>query len=299
MGREVPSIVPLTWADVHDDLDKMILKCYAGGSRNGPRQRHEAWISVTAADFIPFPPLSSPNPKGKGMTTTEIPEAEQLGEDYDWQDAQPEESQEQVFTIFDAPDYASWFKVPRTATAKDCEDRVGSMLKAAAIGALRNGMMADAAALIDHGPGFAKAAGAFADKNETAHKAILAATTPGSPAGLFASAAIGLIGQLMRNHQEEFSAAKAKAPSKEQRKAIRAEAKAEAKAKPPRFKIKFLRWEIPIRVQTPKVGKIFGAFLVRSSQDPGELTIKVFSNDKLVSQLDKIGVHVNITTVPR
>jgi hypothetical protein len=188
--------------------------------------------------------------------------------------------------IFDAPDLTAFVKPSNTAVAREYRQRMESILKAGLMGALNTGQMADAAAILAHGPGFASATGQLADADERARRAIDLITAPASPLLLFAMTAIPLVAQLVRNHEKQV----AEVPQTiRQRRAERKAAKATGVQQPPRFTFKVLGRSIPVRFRMRfNVGKAFGMFRAQTA-DPDRLAFKVFSDPKLVGALQRQG----------
>lgn len=212
----------------------------------------------------------------------------------DWPPSGDTAGKPDLHSLFDAPDLASFVKAPKTATAKEYEQRVRALLKAGIIGAINNKDLPDAATLIYHGPSFAAAAGYLADADDRAKHTIDMLTTPGNPYALFIMATLPMISQLFRNHERQLRTAPEVFRSRKQRKAAR---KAE-NANQPKVEIKLpfgRSIKLGLRARFP-IGRIF-ANMRGQTQDPDELTYRVFSDPKVVSELRKQGVP--IYTVPR
>jgi hypothetical protein len=192
-----------------------------------------------------------------------------------------------ITSLFNAPDIASFIKLPTTQTSREYEQRVKSLLKAGVIGAINVENWADAATLLYHGPGFAAAAGQLANADDHAKRAIDLFTTPSSPLGMFIVTAIPLISQLMRNHEKQLK----EAPSafrtrKERRAARRAEQDAQPKVTVHLPFGKTIRMRV--RAKFP-IGRVFAAFRGQT-RDPSQLAYEVFNNPKLQAELLKQGV---------
>jgi hypothetical protein len=189
--------------------------------------------------------------------------------------------------LFKAPDLAAFIKKPRSAVAKEYEDRTKAFLKAGLIGAINAGNLPDAATLIEHGPGFASAAGYLADADERARKVIDFISAPANPYAMFLMTALPLVSQLVRNHERELAAApQAFRTRKERREARKTERAAQPKAQ---IHLPFGKTlTIGLKARFP-VGKVFAAFRTQTTS-PEDITVKVFSNPAVVRELRKQGV---------
>lgn len=189
--------------------------------------------------------------------------------------------------LFKAPDLAAFIKKPRTAVAKEYEDRTKAVLKAGLIGAINAGQLADAATLIEHGPGFASAAGYLADADERTRKVIDFISAPANPYAMFLMTALPLVSQLTRNHERELAAAPEVFRTRKQRREAR---KAERAAQPKaQIHLPFGKTlTIGLKARFP-VGKMFAAFRTQTTS-PEDITVKVFSDPAVVRELRKQGV---------
>lgn len=211
-------------------------------------------------------------------------------------DELPPEGPPDLNVIIGAPPISEFLHPKRTATQREYEQRVASVLRAGLIGALNTGQITDAAAIIRFGPQFARATGHLADANETARKGIHAVTSPSDPLLSFVMSALPLVSQLFRNHQDQFAAIP---EMRQSRKVKRAQAKAAAangEVKPEaRFGVKIpgTRFRIPLRVSmnARSLGKIFSG-LKAQTQEPATLANTVFSDEKTLLALQKLGVTI-------
>ena len=161
------------------------------------------------------------------------------------------------------------------------------MLKSGTVAAIKVGDFPDAAAILAYGPPFADAAGQLADQNEWAERAIDLLTSPSSATLTFAIAASTFAFQLLRNHEDTLK----ELPNSRKNAKLRKRAMQEArKAEPPRFTIRILGKEWPIRFRSRgSVKAMFGAFRAQT-QDPTQLTYNVFTDPKVLSMLKKQGI---------
>lgn len=194
-----------------------------------------------------------------------------------------------------APDYSTIVKGTRTKVAKDYEDRVKSVLKSGAIGALRHGNLPDSAAIFRHGPAFAAAAGDLAEVSEGTRKMIDLATAPENPYAALLIAGIPLVAQLFRNHGPEIQEIRR---SRRQMKRYLKEHPEEA-VRLTADKRKNVKINLPFgRSVSFRVGLKFNPlkgirFAIRTqTREPAELVMMVFSDDKLVAALKKQGIRV-------
>lgn len=191
--------------------------------------------------------------------------------------------------ILDAPDYLTLIKKDKTATAKEYETKVQSILKEGikfGLGMPEGRGLADVAAILAYGPDFAERAGELADFDERAKKALDIITAPDNPWLMFALAALPFVAQVFRNHEGQIKARRDRPKlSKEERKAQRA---ARPRAEFTVFKRKF---RVPFRL------KLQFGFLRSGTAEPGFLVNKVFSNEDVQKMLHKhYGVTFNAKT---
>jgi hypothetical protein len=215
-----------------------------------------------------------------------------LGEDYT-AEASNGTSSAPFDAIFNAPDYASFLKVRQTATSREYTARTNSILKSLLVSSLNAGDFADAAAIIHYGPQFSRATGGLADSSDTAKRALDLLTSPSSPIVLFGLAGVALVGQIMRNHEEQL----AKVPSTfRERRRERKAAKAAGIARPqsqPRFTIKLGKRSIPIyfNMRIKGISVLMSGFRAQT-QVPESLANRVFSDPDVVSALEKQGIRL-------
>jgi hypothetical protein len=189
-------------------------------------------------------------------------------------------------SIFDAPDFTQLVRPAQTATAREYSAKVKSMLKSGLVGAINIGDFPDAATILEYGPSFADATGQLADSSDWAKKAVDVITSPGNPVALFVMTTIPLVSQLFRNHEDVIR------NIPQNRKEMRRRRKAMAtahKAEPPRFTIRFMKREWPVRFRLPKVGKVLAGFKSQT-RDPEALTLKVFTDPLVIRALKKQGI---------
>lgn len=190
-------------------------------------------------------------------------------------------------SIFDAPNFTDLIRPAQSAKAKEYSGKVKSVLKSGTIAAIKMGDFPDAATILAYGPGFADAAGQLADENEWAEKAIDILTSPSSAPLTFALAASTFAFQLLRNHERTLQ----ELPNARRNAKLRKKAMQDArKAEPPRFTIRILGREWPIRFQPKnRLKGVLGAFRSQT-QDPTQLTYNVFSDQKVIAMLKKQGI---------
>jgi hypothetical protein len=194
-------------------------------------------------------------------------------------------------SIFGAPDYTTLITPKRTVVSREYEVKVKSLLKAGVIGSLNNQNFTDAAALLHYGPAFAVATGQLAEADERARQAIDVITSPTNPYAIFLLTAMPLISQLLRNHEPELR----EVPGRFRNRKMR---RKQARKNPPpdqgkpRFTIHLpFGKTIPIRVSANfKIGKLLLGFKAQT-EEPNQLAYKVFSDPKVVTALEKQGIH--------
>jgi hypothetical protein len=185
-------------------------------------------------------------------------------------------------------DIGEFIKRPKTAVAREYEKKTQSALNTVMRFCAQNPkLVPDAAAIIAYGDDFAAAVGEVSEINKRTRQMIDIVLSPESPWLALAIAGIPLMTQLLRNHETNVSSigeAVKNRPSKDERKAARAEAKASR----PKAKIKLFKREItislPVRVK-------FG-FLMSQTVEPDALAKAVFSNEQVVKALKKRGINV-------
>jgi hypothetical protein len=189
-------------------------------------------------------------------------------------------------SIFDAPNLTALVKPAQTRNAKEYSDKVKALLKSGMVATINVGDFPDAAAILTYGPEFADAAGQFADSNKYAAQAIDIITSPGNPAAMFILTAIPLIAQLTRNHEESIK----RLPETRKQARLRRKAMADArKVEKPRFTIRAMGREWPVRFRTPRISKVFSAFRAQT-RDPDSMTLNVFTDPAVIRALKKQGI---------
>jgi hypothetical protein len=201
----------------------------------------------------------------------------------------PESDGENWEVIFGAADYTTLVKPKSTATSREYRDKTYSMLKSLTIAFIKSGNMPDAAACIQHGPGFGVAMGQLADQDERAKRMLDFLTSPSNPYVNALLIGTSLISQLVRNHEIALQALPNNIKmSRRQRKAMR-QARAEV---PPRFTMHLFGREIPIRWNPRvKIGALFAGFRSQTAP-PEDLTEHIFSDPKLLKALADQGIIV-------
>lgn len=205
--------------------------------------------------------------------------------------------QKPLTSILDAPDYSEFVKAPKSAKAKQYERKTASMLKTGMVASIQVGNLKDAATIIHYGPSFAAAAGEFAASNEKAASMVDMICSPSNPALTFMLAGIPLLGQFMRNHEAELADIPEKRRTFKARKAERKAATANAPAAV-QFRIPILGKTISLRMKLR--ARLLSSVLTgfrRGTQDPDDLAMKVFTDEKVTTALRKQGFDIR-TTAP-
>lgn len=213
--------------------------------------------------------------------------------------------------LFDVPDFSTLVKGSRSATARDYEIRVKSMLKTGAIGALRHDRLSDAAAIFEYGPAFSAAAGTLAEKSEKTRQMIDILTAPENPYFALAIVAIPFAAQLFRNHQPVIQQVTAtRRQMRALKKAYREDPETFAKKYPQlvnhfatgpekknvEVKLPFGR-KLSFRVALKfNPLRAFTFAYHTQTHDPDELVSRVFSDPKLIAALKK--QRINIVQTP-
>lgn len=195
-------------------------------------------------------------------------------ETYDWR------------AIWEAPDYAQLISARQSRKAKEYTSKANSVAKALALASINAGDFPDAAAILHHGPPFTHAVGQWADSNDRVAQAVDIITSPSSPVLMFTVTGIALVAQIFRNHEPQLR----EIPNARKRaKAEKLARKNTAKLDPPRFTVKAFGRQWPIRFRSRfQVSKLFSGFRAQT-QEPAQLTMRVFSDEKLVNALEKQG----------
>lgn len=192
--------------------------------------------------------------------------------------------------LFEAPDFTALLRPKQTRIAKEYTGKTNSVLKALLVGSLNAGDFPDAAAILKHGPSFAQATGQFADSSERARSIIDMITSPASPATMFVMTAIPLLGQIIRNHEEQI----AQIPETRRQRRMMRKAQVQAKTeREPRFTIKAFgrQWPIYTKLGMPKWSKVFAGFRTQT-QDPHTMAMQVFSDPDVIKALRTMGVNL-------
>jgi hypothetical protein len=199
---------------------------------------------------------------------------------------EPEPDRDDWTVIIGADDYATLIRPKSTAVSREYRDKTYSMLKSLVIGCINVGDMEDAATLLRYGPSFGIAVGQLANQDEKARHAIDWLTKPGNPYMSFTLTGLSMVSQLVRNHEKALSEIPNTIKmSRRERKAMRAAKKAE----PPRFTIRLLGREIPVRMNFPRLKNSLGLLRVQTTV-PHDLVNQVFSDRKLLNALEDSGV---------
>lgn len=201
----------------------------------------------------------------------------------------PDDDEPNWADLFNAPDYASFFKPSQSRVATEYRKRANSLVKAAFLTSLNAGLYHDAATFLEYGPSFTAATGQLADHDAKVRGVIDMLTTPTNPYGMFVLTTIPLVAQLFRNHEQEVR--EVPRTWRERRTMRKAERVAE-ETQPARFNIKVLGRTIPVRMKlrVKVVGALFKGFRTQTT-DPDALTRKVFSDPDLLKAMEKAGIR--------
>lgn len=218
----------------------------------------------------------------------------------------PVSQQEDPYTgayadVLNSPSYADMVKRDQSPKSREYERKVKSVVKTIALGSLSSGNAIDGATLLHHGKGLARAAGDLAAVSDRTARALDVLSAPDNPYFVFTMAAVTLGLQLLRNHEEQ--AAEVSRGFWAERKARKARKREGLPRQPkvfhgPSFTIRgpFGR-KVVIRVPLPRPAFIGGAFRAQT-QDPMTLAHKVLSDPKLIRELEKQGIRVQVTHAP-
>jgi hypothetical protein len=223
---------------------------------------------------------------GENVTT---PTVEDITESDIFTPEPPRESNgnEPSFKFIDA-DIGEFIKRPKTSIAREYEKKTEAALNSVMRFCAQNPRtVADAAAIIAYGDNFASAVGEVAEVNRRTRQMIDLILSPESPWLALAIAGIPMATQLLRNHETAVSNIPQtfkNRPSKEQRKAV----KAEAKANRPKVAFKLFKREIKITLPF----RLKFNFVMSQTVEPEALTKAVFSNEQVVKALKKRGIDV-------
>jgi hypothetical protein len=197
--------------------------------------------------------------------------------------------------IWNAPDYSTLINARASRRAAEYTKKVNSVFKAGVFGCIQAGDMADAAAILHHGPPFSHALGQWADKDRRVAAGIDVVTSPSSPVMMALVTGITLLAQVTRNHEAQIR----EIPNARKRaKAIKLSKRASEKEAPPRFTIRVLKWQIPVRFRSRiKLSTIFAGFRAQT-HEPQLLVMQVFNDPDLIKALEKQGIRLVKTDAP-
>jgi hypothetical protein len=202
--------------------------------------------------------------------------------------------------IFGAPDYAEIVGKKQTGKSRTYERKVQSVEKALVIGSLKRNNFPDAAAILKNGPAFARAVGDAAAENKRVAGYVDMITAPDNPMVVLAIASIGLLGQLVRNHQPQIEAVRdeVRVGWKRRRELRKSGVKLVNEKEPiatSTFKLPFRKRPITIkwRFKLPLVG-VFSKGIMGASIDPAVLSYTVFSDPDVLVALEKQGITVGV-----
>ena len=193
--------------------------------------------------------------------------------------------------ILDAPDYSTFVKITRTTRSREYERKINSVLKTGFFVALQNGQLPDAATILDKGPSFSLAAGNLADHDERAARIVDMLTAPDNPYVVFAITAIGLVGQLARNHEDVLqNVPQAVRQSRRERKARKAAGTDNGHRV--QIHLPFGRTvSLALRFRFRSLRNVTKLFRLQT-QDPIAIVTRVFSDEKLRKALEKQGIVI-------
>jgi hypothetical protein len=195
-------------------------------------------------------------------------------------------------SIADAEDYAKFIRKPRTAVSKEYELRIKALLKAGVFGSINTGNLPDAAAIIHYGPDWAIAAGDLADADPWVRRGLDLITTPANPYGMFLVASIPFFAQLFRNHEEKIREVPVGIRA---RRAYRKQHPQEFEGSSVGLKLPFgrrLNFHLRFKVRNPFKMFVIGA--KAQTHNPEDLALKVFSDPKLRTALERQGIRVQV-----
>jgi len=202
-----------------------------------------------------------------------------------------DDTQSEYTALFDAPDYALFIKHEQTPRGKEYEQKVASLLKAAALGGFKTGNVADACTILHYGPAFAKRCGDLTDISNGAAKAIDIITAPDNPWALFAITAIPFALQFFRNHEAEARIVKKtwrEARAERKRAKAAGETPPKREGRPVTIRLPFGR-KLTVRVKLPTPAVFIKVFQAQT-HEPRDLTNHVLSDPKLQKALAKQGI---------
>jgi len=231
-----------------------------------------------------------------GYDTDDLADQESLFDEYE---VSNEPSEPRYAAIFDAPDYTTLIRIPKTAKAREYEKRMRSLLKAGTIGAINSGRLVDAATFLHYGPGLAAAVGDLAGADEKAAKAIDMFTSPASPALVFAATVLPFLGQMLRNHEDQMrempSSVREFRKMRRQIKAQKAEANGGPEPAKVSIRVPFTRFHMNFNVRLRwHPFRSLMAGVRTQTKEPSALVYQVFTDEKLLAALAKQGISIHI-----
>lgn len=169
------------------------------------------------------------------------------------------------FDIQDVPENPLTHAPNRTKRAKDYEQRLAGLMQMAMSGCAGNpATVADAAAIIEHGPIIASKAGDLADQDERVRKAIDFITSGSeNPYLALVVATVPLVAQVLRNHESDV--------------------------------VKNVEVKVPFwkkRVRLPFKIKLRNPFLRSLTKEPDALNHKVFGQPEIMAALQEQSINV-------
>jgi hypothetical protein len=188
-------------------------------------------------------------------------------------------------TIMDAPDYGAMLRGKRTVKGRAYEAKVQSVLKSAALAALRNKDLPDAAVIFKYGPSFAMAAGDSAAQYDSVAKAIDLVTMPDSPIAGLLIAGAAMIAQFARNNEETITKVReTRKMSRPERKAAREQSRND----PDSFRAFTINGpfgrKFTVRLRIARLA-VFKRMFSAGTKNPGALCREVYSDDGLQKAL--------------
>lgn len=243
---------------------------------------HDKWLDEHSFTD-PEAEVFTPNDDYDRIDNKEAPEPAG-DDDADWVPGQ---------TLLEAPDYGTMVRGKRTAKSKKYEAKTQSVLKAAALGALKHGDLPDAAAIFKYGPTIARSAGDLASENEHAAKTVDLLCAPDSPVVGLTITGLALVSQLYRNNQQNIEKLQEKRKlTRAERKTLRDSGQLPPKERPFKkitingpFKLKF---NIAIPTKFGGVVKMFTA----GTKNPRALCEEVYQDQDLLKALENYGFKI-------
>jgi hypothetical protein len=202
--------------------------------------------------------------------------------------------------IFNAPDYAEIMGKKQTGKSRTYERKVQSVEKALVIGSIKRNNFPDAAAILKHGPSFARAVGDASAQNDKIAGYVDMLTAPDNPTVVLAITGLAFLGQILRNHEPEIE--KVRDTVKvgwKRRREMRKSGTRVVDERPPvattTFKLPFRKKPVTLkwRVRIPVLG-IFTKGIFGSAVSPEVLTHSVFSDPDVQRALEKQGIILGV-----